>query len=70
MTELTEADFEALCNDTHKDRREDAQALYTAYREAVGRTAYNGEKIPEWANIRWRAKWGWLNVVLRAEQIL
>lgn len=56
----TEADFEALVNAVDEDELLDAISVYHAYREAVDGIAYNGEKIPEWANIKWRAKWGWV----------
>lgn len=60
MTELTESDFEAKVTAASPLTSAGALALYVTYREAVGGIAYNGEKIPEWANIKWRAKWGWV----------
>lgn len=69
MTEKTEADFAALFQAAELLDGVGALALYTAYREAVGGIAYNGEKIPDWQNLKWRAKWGWLNAYLISKTI-
>lgn len=66
----TEADFEALVNAADEDELLNAYGIYHAYREAVGGIAYNGEKIPEWPNIKWRARWGWLNAYREADNLL
>lgn len=70
MTERTEADFERLVLEAGLLAGIGASALYTTYREAVGGIAYNGEKIPQWDQIKWRAKWGWVNAYLVAKTIV
>lgn len=70
MDELTEADFEALVKQAGAFREKGGNMLYLAYRKAVGGIAYNGEKIPEWENIRWRAKWGWINAYDEARNFI
>lgn len=70
MNELTEADFEVLVMTSAHDRQEGAYKLYKAYRAGVGNIAYNGEKIPEWPQIKWRAKWGWICAYDEASRML
>lgn len=66
LENATEATFEALFQKASTERKAGANALYTAYRAGVGGIAYNGEKIPEWDAIKWRAKWGWVQAYEKA----
>ncbi len=70
MTERTEADFQALVTAASPITGAGGLALYVTYKEAVGGIAYNGEKIPDWANLKWRAKWGWINAYMVARTIV
>ena len=70
MSERAEADFEAMVLMANDGLYSGGEELHKAYREAVGGIAYNGEKIPEWENIRWRAKWGWICAYHAAEIII
>lgn len=69
MDELTEADFEALVSGSDYYNLNGGIFLYTAYRKAVGNIAYNGEKIPEWDKLKWRAKWGWVSAYKEAREL-
>lgn len=70
MDELAEADFEAQVKQAGAFREKGGVMLYSAYRKAVGGIAYNGEEIPEWDGMRWRAKWGWINAYDEAVEAL
>lgn len=68
--ELTEADFEARYKALPEYEQNGGHRLYMAYRDAVEGVAYNGEKIPGWDNIKWRAKWGWCSAWEEAVDVL